>query len=116
MNKTVPVTFSPLSYHDLKYINKNQYIVKFVSSSHFINIKKSFFVSVNSSEICNGENSSLPQYLYVFMLGQFLHGFGGTILYSLGIVFIDANVKTKDSPLYQGKKITFHFRYIGSSW
>ncbi len=40
------------------------------------------------------------------MLGQFLHGIGGTTLYSLGIVFIDANVHPTDVPLYHGNKNT----------
>ena len=37
------------------------------------------------------------------MLGNFLNGIGGTTLYTLGIVYIDANVNKKDSSLYQGK-------------
>ena len=59
-----------------------------------------------SSVMCTPESDGLSNYLYVFMLGQFLHGFGGTVLYSIGIVFIDANVRTTDSPMYQGQWYT----------
>lgn len=51
---------------------------------------------------CEEEPSKIQRYLYILMLGQFLHGVGGSTLYSLGVVYIDANVKSQDSPLYQG--------------
>ncbi|CAH1775346.1 unnamed protein product [Owenia fusiformis] len=57
------------------------------------------------------ESLALQNYLYVFMLGQFLHGIGGTTLYSIGIVFIDENVKTKVSALYIG--IMYAFSAVG---
>ena len=62
--------------------------------------------TVNASVFCESLSEShegnLQNYLYVFLLGQFLHGIGGTILYTLGIVFIDEHVRNNDSPVYQG--------------
>ncbi|NWR61007.1 SO4C1 protein, partial [Bucorvus abyssinicus] len=46
--------------------------------------------------------SSLPNYLYVFILGQLLLGIGGTPLYTLGTAFIDDSVPTYKSSLYIG--------------
>ncbi|XP_013383827.1 solute carrier organic anion transporter family member 4C1, partial [Lingula anatina] len=59
----------------------------------------------------NPQNSYLQNYLYVLILGQLLHGVGGTTLYSLGTVFIDENVKTKVSPIYIG--ILYAFSALG---
>ncbi len=39
------------------------------------------------------------------MFGQMLHGVGGATLYCIGIVFVDSNIKTKNSPFYQGKSV-----------
>ncbi|NXW09670.1 SO4C1 protein, partial [Fregetta grallaria] len=47
-------------------------------------------------------NSSLPNYLYVFVLGQLLLGVGGTPLYTLGTAFIDDSVPKHKSSLYIG--------------
>ncbi|NXQ83759.1 SO4C1 protein, partial [Nyctibius grandis] len=46
--------------------------------------------------------SSLPNYLYVFILGQLLLGVGGTPLYTLGTSFIDDSVPKHKSSLYIG--------------
>ncbi|NXN93882.1 SO4C1 protein, partial [Rhinopomastus cyanomelas] len=46
--------------------------------------------------------SSLPKYLYVFILGQLLLGIGGTPLYTLGTTFIDDSVPRHKSSLYIG--------------
>uniref|UniRef100_A0A8C3JWC8 Solute carrier organic anion transporter family member n=1 Tax=Calidris pygmaea TaxID=425635 RepID=A0A8C3JWC8_9CHAR len=52
---------------------------------------------------CNASTkSSLPNYLYVFILGQLLLGIGGTPLYTLGTAFIDDSVPTHKSSLYIG--------------
>ncbi len=63
------------------------------------------FTLGQNTTVCTDESTNLPNYLYLLMLGQFLHGIGGTTLYSLGFVFIDENVKSTDSPLYQGMYI-----------
>ncbi|NXU16072.1 SO4C1 protein, partial [Pardalotus punctatus] len=47
-------------------------------------------------------NSSLHNYLYVFILGQLLLGVGGTPLYTLGTAFIDDSVPKHKSSLYIG--------------
>lgn len=53
-------------------------------------------------------NSSLRQYLYVFILGQLLLGVGGTPLYTLGTTFIDDSVPKHKSSLYIGKFKTLY--------
>ncbi|KFV62530.1 Solute carrier organic anion transporter family member 4A1, partial [Dryobates pubescens] len=49
---------------------------------------------------CTQAASSLSGYRFVFMLGQFLHGMGATPLYTLGVTYLDENVKTNYSPVY----------------
>ncbi|NXG57587.1 SO4C1 protein, partial [Hemiprocne comata] len=52
---------------------------------------------------CNASTkSSLPNYLYIFILGQLLLGIGGTPLYTLGTAFIDDCVPKHKSSLYIG--------------
>ncbi|XP_056181709.1 solute carrier organic anion transporter family member 4C1 [Falco biarmicus] len=46
--------------------------------------------------------SLLPNYLYIFILGQLLLGVGGTPLYTLGTAFIDDSVPKHKSSLYIG--------------
>ncbi|NWX74249.1 SO4A1 protein, partial [Alca torda] len=54
----------------------------------------------NQSLPCAQAASSLSSYRFVFMLGQFLHGMGATPLYTLGVTYLDENVKTNYSPVY----------------
>uniref|UniRef100_UPI00398EF65F solute carrier organic anion transporter family member 4C1-like isoform X3 n=1 Tax=Pristiophorus japonicus TaxID=55135 RepID=UPI00398EF65F len=67
------------------------------------------------SETCTlpNSNSSTPEcnpstmltssnFIFVFLLGQLLHGVGGTPLYTLGMVYIDDSVSTVKSSLYIG--------------
>ncbi|XP_048177976.1 solute carrier organic anion transporter family member 4A1 isoform X2 [Corvus hawaiiensis] len=54
----------------------------------------------NQSLPCSQAASSLSGYRFVFMLGQFLHGMGATPLYTLGVTYLDENVKTNYSPVY----------------
>ncbi|XP_054837574.1 solute carrier organic anion transporter family member 4A1 [Eublepharis macularius] len=56
--------------------------------------------SSNQSVRCSGSVSSLSNYRFVFMLGQFLHGIGATPLYTLGVTYLDENVKSNHSPVY----------------
>ncbi|XP_032621229.1 solute carrier organic anion transporter family member 4C1 [Chelonoidis abingdonii] len=52
---------------------------------------------------CNtSKESSLSNYLYVFILAQLLLGIGGTPLYTLGTAFIDDSVPKHKSSLYIG--------------
>ncbi len=62
-------------------------------------------VNRNSSDICElgAESSSLSHYFWVFVFAQFLHGLGAAPLYTLGITYIDENVKPKMTSLYIGK-------------
>ncbi|XP_064420624.1 solute carrier organic anion transporter family member 4A1 [Latimeria chalumnae] len=54
----------------------------------------------NQTTVCADSASSLPYYRYVFMVGQFLHGIGATPLYTLGVTYLDENVKSNYSPVY----------------
>ena len=47
-------------------------------------------------------SSYLNPYFWIFILGQTLHGFGSTPLFSIGTTFIDENVSQKASPVYLG--------------
>jgi hypothetical protein len=42
-------------------------------------------------------------YMWLFLLGQLLHGAGASPLYTLGVTFIDENVSKKMSSVYLGK-------------
>ncbi|XP_059500706.1 solute carrier organic anion transporter family member 4C1-like isoform X2 [Stegostoma tigrinum] len=46
--------------------------------------------------------SKSSNFLFVFLLGQLLHGVGGTPLYTLGTAHIDDSVSTEKSSLYIG--------------
>ncbi|XP_016300570.1 solute carrier organic anion transporter family member 4A1-like [Sinocyclocheilus anshuiensis] len=56
----------------------------------------------NHTETCVGEEGGLSAYRFVFMLGQFLHGIGATPLYTLGVTYLDENVKSNYAPVYIG--------------
>ncbi|KAM9445178.1 solute carrier organic anion transporter family member 4A1 isoform 1-T3 [Clarias gariepinus] len=59
--------------------------------------------SANQTEECEGSRGSgLSLYRYIFMLGQFLHGVGATPLYTLGVTYLDENVKSNYAPVYIG--------------
>ncbi|KAL7988876.1 hypothetical protein Chor_007795 [Crotalus horridus] len=49
-----------------------------------------------------GSRSKLSNYFYVFLLGQFLLGAGGTPLYTLGTTFIDDSVPKHQASVYIG--------------
>ncbi|XP_040477975.1 solute carrier organic anion transporter family member 4C1 isoform X2 [Ursus maritimus] len=57
-------------------------------------------IATRNTTSCTFSNSSLSNYLYVFILGQLLLGAGGTPLYTLGTAFIDESVPTHKSSLY----------------
>ncbi|XP_062398063.1 solute carrier organic anion transporter family member 4A1 [Sardina pilchardus] len=59
--------------------------------------------SSNATDACrDSSGSGLSGYRYVFMLGQFLHGVGATPLYTLGVTYLDENVKSSYAPVYIG--------------
>ena len=51
------------------------------------------------------KDSELPNYVYVLILGQLLHGLGGTTLYTVGIGLIDDSVPANASPMYIGNPV-----------
>ncbi|XP_061479291.1 solute carrier organic anion transporter family member 4C1 isoform X2 [Rhineura floridana] len=56
----------------------------------------------NATCVAGLRKSKLSSYFYVFMLGQFLLGAGGTPLYTLGTAFIDDSVPKHKSSVYIG--------------
>jgi len=48
------------------------------------------------------EESKLASYKYLFALANALHGAGATPLFTLGITYMDENVKSKMTPVYSG--------------
>ncbi|XP_010873836.2 solute carrier organic anion transporter family member 4A1 [Esox lucius] len=59
--------------------------------------------SENRTNPCHDtEGGGLSSYRFVFMLGQFLHGIGATPLYTLGVTYLDENVKSSYAPVYIG--------------
>ncbi|ELT96091.1 hypothetical protein CAPTEDRAFT_172180, partial [Capitella teleta] len=63
--------------------------------------------AAGNGSVCTASGTSNDGYLGVFMAGQFLHGMGGAILYTLGIVILDTSVSASQAPLYQGIWYTF---------
>uniref|UniRef100_A0A3Q1GZJ5 Solute carrier organic anion transporter family member n=1 Tax=Anabas testudineus TaxID=64144 RepID=A0A3Q1GZJ5_ANATE len=59
--------------------------------------------SGNRTSLCQDKKAGgLSSYRFVFMLGQFLHGMGATPLYTLGVTYLDENVKSSYAPVYIG--------------
>lgn len=60
--------------------------------------------SANRTSPCRDQEAAgLSSYRFVFMLGQFLHGVGATPLYTLGVTYLDENVKSSYAPVYIGE-------------
>ena len=49
------------------------------------------------------EEFGLSNYVYVFYLGQFVHGLGAAPLYTLGVTYLDDNLPVKSTSLYHGE-------------
>ncbi|XP_007653972.1 solute carrier organic anion transporter family member 4A1 isoform X1 [Ornithorhynchus anatinus] len=74
---------------------------QFATSSYKVNFSEEIgMCHSNQSAPCTPSTSSLSNYRFIFMLGQFLHGIGATPLYTLGVTYLDENVKTSYSPVY----------------
>ncbi|CAH1775633.1 unnamed protein product [Owenia fusiformis] len=58
------------------------------------------FFSSNSTTSASTE--SLSMYRLVFVLGQLFHGAGAAPLYTLGVTYLDENLKAKVAPVYIG--------------
>nr|XP_033770634.1 solute carrier organic anion transporter family member 4A1 [Geotrypetes seraphini] len=75
----------------------------FTTSAYEVNFsEKTGMCHSNVTTDCSESASSLSRYRFVFMLGQFLHGIGATPLYTLGVTYLDENVKSHYSPVYVG--------------
>ena len=56
-----------------------------------------------AAEAAGGPGVDSSVYLWLFLLGQLLHGAGAAPLYTLGVTFIDENVSKKMSSVYLGE-------------
>ncbi|XP_046377706.2 solute carrier organic anion transporter family member 4A1-like isoform X2 [Haliotis rufescens] len=56
----------------------------------------------NTTECGERRDSYLQKYVYIFMLGNALHGAGATPMFTLGTTFIDENTQAKMTSLYLG--------------
>ncbi|XP_022104541.1 solute carrier organic anion transporter family member 4A1-like [Acanthaster planci] len=58
----------------------------------------------NMTDTCGtaGSESTLANFFWMFVFAQFLHGLGAAPLYTLGVTYIDENVKPKMTSLYIG--------------
>ncbi len=72
--------------------------------------KINVYFTGGATEDCNSSQTS--GYLGVLMFGQMLHGAAGATLYSIGVVFLDENIKTQNSPFYQGKLFNKEMRLL----
>ncbi|KAI5612415.1 solute carrier organic anion transporter family member 4A1 isoform X1 [Silurus asotus] len=64
-------------------------------------LEQTSLCSTNHTEECgDSKGTGLSSYRYIFMLGQFLHGVGATPLYTLGVTYLDENVKSNYAPVY----------------
>lgn len=59
--------------------------------------------SDSRSRPCQDERAGQSTYRFVFMLGQLLHGVGATPLYTLGVTYLDENVRSNYAPVYIGE-------------
>ena len=57
------------------------------------------------------QDGSAGVFLYVFMLGQAIHGVGFTPMFTLGTAFVDDNAKTESTAVYLGKCIFDRFYF-----
>ncbi|GCC23332.1 solute carrier organic anion transporter family member 4A1 isoform X2 [Chiloscyllium punctatum] len=75
----------------------------FLSGHYVVTISESTgLCQSNQSTLCDKGSSSYSNYRFLFMLGQFLHGIGATPLYTLGVTYLDENVKSNYAPVYIG--------------
>lgn len=79
----------------LPHFSTGEYEVNFAEDTGLCPSNHTYGVSQRTSR--------LSYYRYVFMLGQFLHGIGATPLYTLGVTYLDENVKSSYSPVYIGE-------------
>lgn len=61
--------------------------------------------AANHSSPCQDKGAAQSSYRFVFMLGQLLHGVGATPLYTLGVTYLDENVRSNYAPVYIGESI-----------
>ena len=59
----------------------------------------------NVTDSCDG--SSLSDYRYFFIIGNLFHGVGAAPLYTLGVTYLEENLKTKVSVMYIGTLLYF---------
>lgn len=71
--------------------------------------------SANHSSPCEDKEAAQSSYRFVFMLGQLLHGVGATPLYTLGVTYLDENVRSNYAPVYIGESADQCLNLVGRS-
>ncbi|XP_021367866.1 solute carrier organic anion transporter family member 4A1-like [Mizuhopecten yessoensis] len=85
----------------LPHFMTERYSVGTEDTNSFENVCR--FQNGTTSSSCEKEKSSdLQNYLWLFMLGNALHGAGSTPMFTLGTTFIDENTQAKMTSLYLG--------------
>ncbi|XP_066558357.1 solute carrier organic anion transporter family member 4A1 isoform X1 [Amia ocellicauda] len=74
----------------------------FTTDSYRVSVPEHTGLCSDNQTPCKDASTSLSNYRYMFMLGQFLHGMGATPLYTLGVTYLDENVKSNYAPVYIG--------------
>lgn len=64
---------------------------------------------------CQDAGAGLSAYRFLFVLGQLLHGVGATPLYTLGVTYLDENVRSNYAPVYIGESGSWVFVYFLSN-
>ncbi|XP_039272956.2 solute carrier organic anion transporter family member 4A1-like [Styela clava] len=82
----------------------------FIAPKYSINEAQSYICGDNASNTECGE-SYMRVYRGFFILGNILHGIGASGLFTLGVTYLDANVKETSSSTYHG--ILFAFSVAG---
>ena len=86
----------------IKIVGENNLQKKFTFLSNYLTNKISGDDNTTSAA-CSTEDKGLSSYLYMLLFGQALHGFAGTVLYSIAPSYLDGSVSSAQSPTYLGK-------------
>lgn len=71
-------------------------------------LRQNLLLSGNSTNdlLCSAieeTSSASTLYFWLLVIGQIGHAFGGSAVYTLGLPYMDTQIKTRDTPLYIGE-------------